>query len=177
MAQAEKKLVSFTLNGEPVEAFVPVTRYLVDVLREDLSMMGTKRACDQGVCGTCSVIMNGRLVSSCLTLAVRAEGAEITTIEGMGSLEEGLHPLQESFAKHGATQCGYCTPGMIVSASALLAENPDPTEEEIKHWLTGNLCRCTGYLKIIAAIRAVAEGRTDPDPALFEVEIIKAYED
>ena len=93
------------------------------------------------------------------------------------SLEEGLHPLQESFAKHGATQCGYCTPGMIVSASALLAENPDPTEEEIKHWLTGNLCRCTGYNKIIAAIRAVAEGRTDPDPALLEVEIIKIYED
>ncbi len=175
MAQAEKKLVSFTLNGEPVEAFVPVTRYLVDVLREDLSMMGTKNACDMGVCGTCSVIMNGRLVSSCLTLAVRADGAEIITIEGMGSMEEGLHPLQASFASHGATQCGYCTPGMIVSAKALLDENPDPTEEEIKDWLAGNLCRCTGYRKIIEAIRAVAEGRTEPDPPI-EVEIVKTYE-
>jgi carbon-monoxide dehydrogenase small subunit len=174
MAQAEKKVLSFILNGEPVEVIVPVTRYLVDVLREDLSMMGTKRACDQGVCGTCSVIMNGKLVSSCLTLAVRAEGAEIETIEGMGSMEE-LHPLQASFASHGATQCGYCTPGMIVSARALLDENPDPTEEEIKDWLTGNLCRCTGYQKIIEAIRAVAEGRTEPDPPI-EIEIVKAYE-
>ena len=175
MAQAERKVVSFMLNGEPVEAAVPVTRYLVDVIREDLSMMGTKRACDQGVCGTCSVIMDGKLVSSCLTLAVRAEGAEITTIEGIGSMEEGLHPLQDSFAKHGATQCGYCTPGMIVSAYALLNENSDPTEEEITHWLTGNLCRCTGYQKIVDAIRAVAEGRTEPGPDLGTV-IVKAYE-
>lgn len=176
MAKVERKNVSFTLNGDPVEATVPVTRYLVDVLREDLSMMGTKRACDQGVCGTCSVIMDGKLVSSCLTLAVRAEGAEITTIEGLGTLEEGLHPLQDSFARHGATQCGYCTPGMIVSAYALLNENSNPTEEEIKHWLTGNLCRCTGYQKIIDAIRAVAEGRTEPDPDSGAV-IIKTYED
>ena len=175
MPPADKKLISFTVNGEPVEMAVPVTRYLVDVLREDLSMMGTKNACDQGVCGTCSVIMNGRLVSSCLTLAVRADGAEIETIEGRGSMEEGLHPLQASFASHGATQCGYCTPGMIVSARALLDENPDPTEEEIKDWLTGNLCRCTGYRKIIDAVRAVAEGRTEPDPPI-EVEIVKAYE-
>jgi carbon-monoxide dehydrogenase small subunit len=176
MPQAEKKVVSFMLNGEPVEAIVPVTRYLVDLLREDLSMMGTKRACDQGVCGTCSVIMNGKLVSSCLTLAVRAEGAEITTIEGLGSLEEGMHPLQESFARHGATQCGYCTPGMIVSAYALLNESPNPSEEEIRHWLTGNLCRCTGYQKIIDAIRAVAEGRTEPESDMG-LEIVKAYED
>jgi carbon-monoxide dehydrogenase small subunit len=176
MSLSAKSVVSFTLNGEPVEVTVSTGRYLVDVLREDLSMMGTKRSCDQGVCGTCSVLLNGRLVSSCLTLAVRAEGAEVTTIEGLGSLEEGLHPLQESFASHGATQCGYCTPGMIVSAVALLEENPDPSEEEIKHWLTGNLCRCTGYQKIIDAIRAVAEGRTEPGPEA-EVEIVKAYEE
>ncbi len=175
MPPAEKRLISFTVNGEAAEVTVPVTRYLVDVLREDLSMMGTKRACDQGVCGTCSVILDGRLVSSCLTLAVRADGAEIITIEGIGSMEGGLHPLQASFASHGATQCGYCTPGMIVSAKALLDENPDPTEEEIKDWLAGNLCRCTGYRKIIDAIRAVAEGRTEPDPPI-EVEIVKTYE-
>ena len=176
MAQSGKRVVSFTLNGEPAEVAVAVDRYLVDVLREDLSMMGTKRACDQGVCGSCSVLLDGRLVSACLTLAVRAEGAEVTTIEGLGSLEEGLHPLQESFATHGATQCGYCTPGMIVSAHALLGENPDPSEDEIKHWLTGNLCRCTGYQKIIDAVRAVAEGRTAPDPGAG-VEIVRTYEE
>ena len=176
MAQAEKKNISFTLNGDLVEVVVAVNRYLVDVLRDDLSMMGTKRSCDQGVCGTCSVIMNGKLVSSCLTLALRADGAVITTIEGLGSLEEGLHPLQESFAKHGATQCGYCTPGMIISAFALLNEISNPTVDEIKHWLTGNLCRCTGYQKIIDAICSVAEGRTEPRVS-SGVEIIKAYED
>ena len=176
MAQAEKKNISFTLNGDLVDVVVPVTRYLVDVLRDDLSMMGTKRACDQGVCGTCSIIMNGKLVSSCLTLAVRADGAAIITIEGLGSLEEGLHSLQESFARHGATQCGYCTPGMIVSAFSLLKENPTPTVSEIKHWLTGNLCRCTGYQKIVDAISSVAEGRTEPR-VLSGVEIIKNYED
>ena len=176
MAQPGKRVVSFTLNGESVEVAVPPGRYLVDVLREDLSMMGTKRACDQGVCGSCSVLLNGRLVSACLTLAVRASGTDVITIEGLGSLEEGLHPLQESFARHGATQCGYCTPGMIVSAHALLGENPDPSEEEIKHWLTGNLCRCTGYQSIIDAVRAVAEGRTGPEPGAG-VEIVRAYEE
>ena len=176
MAQPGKRVVSFTLNGESVEVAVPPGRYLVDVLREDLSMMGTKRACDQGVCGSCSVLLNGRLVSACLTLAVRASGTDVTTIEGLGSLEEGLPPLQESFASHGATQCGYCTPGMIVSAHALLGENPDPSEEEIKHWLTGNLCRCTGYQSIIDAVRAVAEGRTGPEPGAG-VEIVRAYEE
>jgi len=176
MPRAERRTISFTINGEPAEVTVPVTRYLVDVIREDLAMMGTKRACDQGVCGSCSIIMNGVLASACLILAVRAEGAEIETIEGVGSLEGGLHPLQMSFASHGATQCGYCTPGMIMSAKALLAENADPTEEEIRHWLTGNLCRCTGYGKIVEAVRAVAEGRTEPDPPIT-VPIVKAYGD
>jgi carbon-monoxide dehydrogenase small subunit len=162
MPKAERRTISFLLNSDPVEVTVPVTRYLVDVLREDLAMMGTKRACDQGACGSCSVIMDGALTSSCLILAVRADGASIQTIEGLGSLEGGLHPLQKSFASHGATQCGYCTPGMIVAGKALLDANPDPSVEEIKHWLTGNLCRCTGYAKIIEAIRAVAEGRTEP---------------
>lgn len=175
MSQVEKKQISFILNGDPVEVTVPVTRYLVDVIREDLAMMGTKRACDQGVCGTCSIVMNGRLVSSCLTLAVRADGATIETIEGISGPDGGLHPLQESFASHGATQCGYCTPGMIVSAKALLEENPKPSADEIKHWLTGNLCRCTGYGRIIEAIQAVGEGRTMPESV--EIDTVKAYED
>lgn len=172
----EKRTISFTLNGEPVEVTVSVHRYLVDVLREDLRMMGTKRACDQGVCGSCSIIMDGKLISSCLTLAVRAEGAAIETIEGLGSLEAGLHPLQLSFASHGATQCGYCTPGMIISAKALLDVNPHPTEEEIKDWLTGNLCRCTGYAKIIEAILAVAEGSTEPASSVA-VPTVRSIED
>ena len=167
--------VSTTINGEPVEFLCDPQQTLLDVLRDELNLTGSKEGCSSGDCGACSVIMDGKLVSSCLTLAVRAEGAEITTIEGIGSMEEGLHPLQDSFAKHGATQCGYCTPGMIVSAYALLNENSDPTEEEIKHWLTGNLCRCTGYQKIVDAIRAVAEGRTEPGPDLGTV-IVKAYE-
>jgi len=175
MPQAEKRTISFLLNGDPVEVTVPVTRYLVDVIREDLAMMGTKRACDQGVCGSCSIIMDGVLTSACLTLAVRAQGASIQTIEGLGSIEGGLHPLQKSFASHGATQCGYCTPGMIMAAKALLDEDPNPSVEAIKHWLTGNLCRCTGYGKIIEAIRAVAEGRTEPDPPIT-VPTVKAYE-
>ncbi|MEE9274574.1 MAG: (2Fe-2S)-binding protein [bacterium] len=175
MPKAEIRDISFTLNGEAVEIRAPVNRYLVDVIREDLAMMGTKRACDQGVCGSCSVIVDGVLTSACLLLAVRADGAEILTIEGIGSLEEGLDPLQASFASHGATQCGYCTPGMIVSAKALLDANPDPSVEEIKHWLTGNLCRCTGYGKIIEAVRAVAEGRTEPDPPI-SVPIVKVYD-
>ncbi|MEK6711612.1 MAG: (2Fe-2S)-binding protein [Nitrospinota bacterium] len=176
MPRAEHRTISFTLNGEPVEVTVPVHRYLVDVIREDLGMMGTKRACDQGACGSCSVILNGALTSACLILAVRADGAAIETIEGLGSLEAGLHPLQQSFASHGATQCGYCTPGMIMSAKALLDENPHPTEEEIKHWLTGNLCRCTGYATIIEAVRAVAEGRTGP-AAPVAVPTVRVMED
>ena len=171
---SEKRMISFVLNGEPVEVMVPVNRYLVDLIREDLGMMGTKRACDQGACGSCSIIMDGELISSCLVLAVRADGSNIETIEGLGGLED-LHPLQAAFASYGATQCGYCTPGMIVSAKKLLDENPDPSEAEIQHWLTGNLCRCTGYRQIIAAIRAVAEGRTEPESPIT-VPTVKAYE-
>ena len=173
---SEKRMVSFVLNGEPVEALIPVSRYLVDVIREDLGMMGTKRSCDQGACGSCAVVMNDALISSCLVLGVRAEGARVETIEGVGGGMEDLHPLQAAFASYGATQCGYCTPGMIVSAKKLLDENPDPSKEEIQHWLTGNLCRCTGYRKIIEAIRAVAEGRTEPDSPIT-VPTVKAYED
>ncbi len=172
---SEKRIISFVLNGEPVEVLVPVNRYLVDVIREDLGMMGTKRSCDQGVCGSCSVIVDDVLMSACLILAVRADGARVETIEGVGDMEN-LHPLQAAFASYGATQCGYCTPGMIVSAKNLLDENPDPSESEIQHWLTGNLCRCTGYRKIIEAIRAVAEGRTEPE-APISVPTVKAYED
>lgn len=152
-----KKMVSFVLNGEPVEALVPVNRYLVDVIREDLGMMGTKRACDQGACGSCAVIMDDALISSCLVLAVRAEGARVETIEGVGGGVADLHPLQAAFASYGATQCGYCTPGMIMSALNLLRDNPAPSDAEIREGISGNICRCTGYQHIVNAIRSAAE--------------------
>ena len=160
---AAKRVFEFTLNGELVEVICHPNRSLAEVLREDLGMTGTKTACDMGVCGSCSVLMDGRLISACLTLALRCQGKRVTTIEGIGSLEKGLDPIQEAFISHGATQCGYCTPGMVVAAKSLLAENPDPDEEEIRRYLAGNLCRCTGYARIVHAVRAVAEGRTEPN--------------
>ena len=138
-------------------------------------MTGTKRSCDVGVCGTCSVLIDGVLMSACLTLAVRCGGRHITTVEGIGDLEGGLDPIQAAFVAHGATQCGYCTPGMIVAARSLLAENPRPTEEEIRHYLAGNLCRCTGYARIVSAIQAVSEGRTEPNlPPPVIVQVLHA---
>jgi carbon-monoxide dehydrogenase small subunit len=147
--------IRLRVNGIPREIRAESRRTLLQVIREDIGLTGTKKGCEKGECGACSVLVNGKVVNSCLVLAVEANGKDILTIEG---LRQGqmLHPLQRSFVQHGAIQCGYCTPGMILSAKALLDENPRPTEEQIKKGMEGNLCRCTGYAKIIKAIMAVA---------------------
>ena len=152
----EKELITLNVNGEPYEALVKPNSTLLDMLRDQLELTGAKRGCDAGDCGSCTVIMNGRPVNACLLLALKADGAEITTIEG---LAEGtkLHPIQEAFVEYGAIQCGFCTPGMVLSAKALLDRNPKPTEEEIKTGISGNLCRCTGYIKIVEAIQAASQ--------------------
>jgi len=150
--------VRFKINGEQREATVPTRRTLVDTLRYDLGLTGTKEACSVGVCGACTVLLNGRSVASCITLAVQADGAEITTIEGIADGDH-LHPLQQAFIDYGGFQCGICTPGQIVAAKALLDANPHPTESEIKTWMMGNLCRCTGYYQIVEAISKAAEAR------------------
>jgi carbon-monoxide dehydrogenase small subunit len=152
----EKMILRMKVNGKTVEAWVDPTWTLLRVLREELGLTGTKEGCGQGDCGACTVIMNGKAVQACLVLALQAEGQEIETIEGLGTPEK-LHPLQASFLDNGAVQCGFCTPGMLMSAVALLRKNPHPTEEEIKKGISGNLCRCTGYVKIIQAIAAVRD--------------------
>lgn len=147
--------LTMTVNGREVTVTVEADELLVDVLRERLGLIGTKIGCNEGECGACTVIMNGKAVLSCLIPALRAQGQEVTTIEGLSD-GETLHPLQQAFIDYGAVQCGYCTPGFILSAKALLDENPHPTRDEIKKAIAGNLCRCTGYVKIIEAIEAVA---------------------
>ena len=148
--------VQCTINSEPVEFLCEPRQSLLEVLRETLGLTGAKEACNNGNCGACSVILDGVLVNACLVLAVEAEGKAIRTIEGI-ALPGGLHPLQEEFLRHAALQCGICTPGFIVAAAALLARNPHPSEQEVRHWLAGNLCRCTGYDKIVRAVLAAAE--------------------
>lgn len=151
--------VTTTVNGDAVEFLADPRETLLDCLRDHLELTGSKEGCGTGDCGACSVMLNGRLVSSCLVLGVEAEGAEIRTIEGLAEGGE-LHPLQRKFIEHAALQCGFCTPGFLVAAKALLDQNPDPTESEIRYWLAGNLCRCTGYDKIIRAVQdAAAEMR------------------
>lgn len=148
--------LSITVNGQVYNLEVPARRTLVDLLRYDLNLTGTKEACGVGVCGACTVLLDGYMVASCITLAVNAAGTRVTTIEGIAQ-EERLHPLQESFVAHGGFQCGICTSGQIVAAKALLDINPSPTELEIKEWMMGNLCRCTGYYQIIDSIvKAIA---------------------
>jgi carbon-monoxide dehydrogenase small subunit len=156
-----KQQVRMIINGEEVIGWVEPRRTLLDFIREDLNLTGTKKGCDLGNCGGCTVLMEGEPINSCLVLALEAEGQEIVTIEG---LSEGmnLHPLQKAFIQHGAVQCGYCTPGMILSAKALLDENPKPTELEVRKAIAGNLCRCTGYKKIVEAILSVAGGKHPP---------------
>ena len=139
------------VNQREYKVEVPARRTLVDMLRYDLGLTGTKEACNIGVCGVCTVLLDGRMVASCITLALQASGADVTTIEGIAD-EEQLHPLQESFIAHGGIQCGICTPGQIIAAKALLDVNPSPSEEEIRQWMAGNLCRCTGYYQIIDSI-------------------------
>lgn len=151
-----KQRIHLRVNGEDYELEVDPRRRLLDVLRDDLGLTGTKEGCGTGDCGACSVILDGKLINSCLKLAVSADGADILTIEG---LAQGgtLHPLQQAFMEKGGLQCGICTPGMIMAAKALLDENPHPTVEEIRLALAGNLCRCTGYTKIIESVQAAAQ--------------------
>lgn len=152
--------VTTKVNGDAVEFLADPRETLLDVLRDRLGLTGSKEGCGTGDCGACSVLLDGRLVSSCLVLGVEAEGREIETIEGMAEADGELHPLQRKFIEHAALQCGFCTPGILVASKALLAQNPDPTEEEVRYWLAGNLCRCTGYDKIIRAVLdAAAEMR------------------
>jgi carbon-monoxide dehydrogenase small subunit len=151
----KRRPVTLNVNGQIHELFIHPNRTLLQILREDLDLMGTKRGCDEGTCGACTVLMDGIPVRSCLTLAVESQAKKILTIEGL--LEGGeITPLQEAFMSEGAVQCGFCTPGMILTAKALLEENPDPTEEEILRAISGNLCRCTGYYKIKKAILKMA---------------------
>ena len=154
-----KQHVTTTVNGDAVELLCDPTQTLLDVLRDELDMKGTKEGCGTGDCGACSVMLDGVLVCSCLVFGVEANGKSVETIEGMAQGED-LHPLQRKFIDHVALQCGICTPGLLIASKALLEENPDPTESEIRYWLAGNLCRCTGYHKIIEAVQdAAAEMR------------------
>jgi aerobic carbon-monoxide dehydrogenase small subunit len=148
--------VSTTINGEPVEFLCEPQQTLLDVLRDVLNLTGSKEGCGSGDCGACTVILDGRIVCSCLMLGAEAAGHSITTVEGIANGDE-LHPIQQKFLEHAALQCGFCTPGFIVAAKALLDDNPNPTEEETRYWLAGNLCRCTGYDKIIRAVLDAAE--------------------
>ena len=151
------RLVSLQVNGEARRIAVPPQRSLLDALRSEPDLTGTKKGCDVGECGSCTVIMNGRPVNACLVLAVEAEGAEIRTVEGLRAADGSLHALQQSFVDCGAAQCGFCTPGILMAAKALLDENPRPTREEIRFAIAGNICRCTGYTKILDAIERAAQ--------------------
>ena len=149
--------VSLTINGEKRELEVEPYRTLLDVLRNEAGLTGTKKGCDVGDCGACTIIANGKPVCACLMLGVEAQGMDITTIEGLQPAHDKLHPLQEAFIDHGAAQCGFCTPGMVMMAKALLDENPKPTEDEVRFGIAGNICRCTGYTKIVEAVLDVAK--------------------
>jgi carbon-monoxide dehydrogenase small subunit len=151
-----KQIIYLHVNGEKHEVFTEIHKTLLEVLREDLGLTGTKRGCDLGTCGACTVLLNGKPCLSCLTLAMDVQEKEILTIEGL-SQNGDLHPLQQAFVEKGAIQCGFCTPGMILTAKAFLDENPRPSEREVKRAISGNLCRCTGYVKIVEAIRSVRE--------------------
>jgi aerobic carbon-monoxide dehydrogenase small subunit len=155
----KKQLLSLTVNGNEIDVAVTPNATLLEVLRDELGFTGVKEGCSEGVCGACTVLMDGAPVRSCLTLALEAEGASITTIEGLAT-GGGLHPIQQAFIDRGAVQCGFCTPGMILSSKALLDRSPHPTDEEIKNALAGNFCRCTGYKKILEAVRSVEMERT-----------------
>jgi len=159
MEALKKRALTLTVNDETYAVFTAPNRTLLEVLRDDLHFTGAKESCGEGACGSCTVLIDGQPVRSCLTLAVAVEGKAITTIEGLAQGDQ-LHPVQEAFVTHHAIQCGFCSPGMILTAVALLQENPQPTEEEIRRALSGNVCRCTGYAKIVEAVQSLAgEGR------------------
>ena len=151
-----KEIAEFTVNGMPYEVIIEPHMLLIDVLRDQMGLTGTKYACGAGDCAACTVLIDGQPMFSCLTLAVTARGKKITTIEGMAE-GTALHPIQKEFVEHGAVQCGFCTSGMVLTTKAFLEENPQPTRDEIKYALAGNLCRCTGYVKIIDAVETAAE--------------------
>jgi len=155
-ANTEKTILRMKVNGQPVEVAVRPTWTLLRILREELRLTGTKKGCEQGDCGACTVIIDGESVNACLVLALQAESKEIETIEGLGTADK-LHPLQKSFIENGAVQCGFCTPGVLMSTEALLRDNPEPSYEEIRVGISGNLCRCTGYAKIVKAIESVVQ--------------------
>lgn len=159
-----KKVLQITVNGVERTILVQPWYSLLDTLRDELHLTGTKKGCDEGDCGACTVLLNGQPVTSCLVLAHSAHDAEVTTVEGLASDGE-LHSVQRSFAEHGGLQCGYCTPGLIMATVGLLNENPDPTEEEVKLGLGGNLCRCTGYSKVIEAVLAAVASTHQENPA------------
>ncbi len=150
-----KRLITLTVNGKSYETAIEPRQSLLQVLREELHLTGTKEGCSEGECGACTVILDGKTVDSCLIFGLEADGRDVTTIEGLGS-GEALHPVQQAFIEHGGAQCGFCTPGMILAATALLEQTPNPSEEDIRWGLSGNLCRCTGYVKIVEAVRAAA---------------------
>lgn len=150
-----KKLLKLQVNGEDFELFAYPWKTLDRILREELNLTGAKEGCNTGSCGSCTVLIDGKAVKSCLVLASQAQRGEILTIEGLG--KGGLHPLQQAFVNHFAIQCGYCTPGMVMAAKALLDENPHPTDEDVKYGLSGNLCRCTGYVKIVESVLAASK--------------------
>lgn len=158
-----KYVIKLTVNGEPHEIEVESRRLLVDVLREDLGLTGTKRGCESSTCGACTVLLDGLNVHACSILAVQANGRRVTTIEGVGNRDQ-LHPVQQAFLENQGYQCGYCTPGMVMSAVALLNENPAPTAEDIQFGMAGNLCRCTGYVKIVHSVLAAAEAMAASGP-------------
>lgn len=150
-----KRLITLTVNGVQHEVAIEPRQSLLQVLREELHLTGTKEGCSEGECGACTVVLDGQTVDSCLIFGLEAHGREVVTIEGLAQADQ-LHPVQKAFAEYGAVQCGFCTPGMILSAKALLESNPHPTEAEIRQSISGNLCRCTGYVKIVEAIQAAA---------------------
>jgi carbon-monoxide dehydrogenase small subunit len=151
-----KHVVSCTVNGEEEEVEVLARRLLSDMLRDDLNLTGTKRGCESGTCGACTVLVDGKAVKSCLKLAIQVRGRDVTTIEGLRGDDGALHPLQQAFIDHMGLQCGYCTPGFIMTACAMLADTPEPTKKEIREGLSGNLCRCTGYVNIVESIKAAS---------------------
>lgn len=155
-----KRAFEYTVNGQKVQLSLQGNETLLECLRDHLDLTGTKSGCEHGDCGACTVLIDGHPVNSCLVLAAEVEGKHITTIEGIAQ-DHGLHPLQQAFVDYNAIQCGFCTPGMILTVKSLLDENPNPSEAEIRHYLQGNLCRCTGYSKIVQAIQAVAQAHEE----------------